>query len=371
MFQKARESTYLESYSLLFLLVRWRKPLIIVLLSTLIISFVFSGPLFITPKYKSSVIFFPSSTNSISKAILDENSTEKQDILAYGEEEQAEQMLQILNSDDIRNAIISKYDLLNHYEINKTEAFPLTTLYRIFKENISFSRTEFMSVRIDVLDTDPQLAADMANDIASLLDSMKIKIQSARVQEAYHIVKSSYDEKLNSIRIKEDSLKQLRELGMMDYYTQNEIVSTEFTTASTIFENETASLKVLQQYRDENDTSIINTKARIKGADARIKYLNGQLHNLAKYGGASMSLNQQLAIDREDLSRIKKQLDKVEVDLNHNMTPKFIVNKAEKAEKKSYPIRWLIVLLSLAVTFLLSIVTLLIIERVREIRYNL
>src|SRR5690349_15041805 len=109
MFQKARDSAYLESTSLLILLVRWRKPLAIVLLSTLIVAYIFSGPAFITPKFKSSVIFFPSSTNSISKAILEETSSEKQDILAYGEEEQAEQMLQILNSDDIRTMIIQKY----------------------------------------------------------------------------------------------------------------------------------------------------------------------------------------------------------------------------------------------------------------------
>src|SRR3954468_21201026 len=117
MFQKARESNYLESTSLLFLLVRWRKPLSIVLLCTLVAAFIFSGPGFITPKFKSSVIFFPSATNSISKAILDDNSSEKQDILAYGEEEQAEQMLQILNSDEIRSRIISKYDLMKHYDI--------------------------------------------------------------------------------------------------------------------------------------------------------------------------------------------------------------------------------------------------------------
>src|SRR5436305_1996075 len=129
MFQKARESSYLESTSLLFLLVRWRKPLIIVFLSTLVAAFIFSGPSFIQPKYRSSVIFFPSSTNSISKAILEESNSEKQDILAFGEEEQAEQMLQILNSDDIRQSIINKYHLLQHYDIDVDESFPMTRLY--------------------------------------------------------------------------------------------------------------------------------------------------------------------------------------------------------------------------------------------------
>lgn len=371
MFQKARESTYLESSSLLFLLVRWRKPLTIVLLTTLITAFVFSGPYFITPKFKSSVIFFPSSTNSISKAILEETTSEKQDILAFGEEEQAEQMLQILNSDDIRTSIISKYDLYNHYEIDKTDPYPVTRLYERFDENISFSRTEFMSVRIDVLDTDPQLAANIANDIASLLDSMTIKIQHSRAEEAYQIMKSAYEDKLLSLKMKEDSLMELRILGVMDFKTQNEILSSEYTRASTVLANETASLTVLKEYRDLNDTSVVNTMARIKGADARIKYLQKQLDNLAKYGGASLSLNQQIDIDREELARIRKQYEKVTLDVNHNMTPKFIVNKAEKAEKKSYPVRWLIIVVSISVTFLLTIVTLLIIERVREIKYNL
>ena len=96
MFQKARETAYLESTSLLILIFRWKKPLGIMVLLALIASTIFSGSWFIAPKYKSTVIFFPTSTNSLSKAILEETGSEKQDILAYGEEEQAEQMLQIL-----------------------------------------------------------------------------------------------------------------------------------------------------------------------------------------------------------------------------------------------------------------------------------
>lgn len=177
MFQKARDTAYLESTSLLILIVRWKKPLIISLLIAGLLATFFSGPLFITPKYNSSVIFFPATTNSLSKAILEETGSDKQDILAFGEEEQAEQMLQILNSDEIREVIINKYNLFDHYHVNTSDNFPLTKLNDLFKDNISFSRTEFMSVRIDVMDEDPQLAANIANDISSLLDSMKTKIQ--------------------------------------------------------------------------------------------------------------------------------------------------------------------------------------------------
>jgi uncharacterized protein involved in exopolysaccharide biosynthesis len=371
MFQKARETAYLESTSLLFLLMRWRKPLAIILLLTLVASFIFSGPTFIKPKYRSSVVFFPSATNSVSKALLEESNSEKQDILAFGEEEQAEQMLQILNSDEIRETIVNKYDLLTHYQINKADAFPMTKLYEEFKDNINFSRTEFMSVRIDVLDTDPEMAANIANDIASLLDSMKSKIQRSRAESAFAIVKSAYLSKMELMKVKEDSLRKICEEGVMDFATQTELLSKEYITATSIYTNEVASLSILDKFKSETDTNIVGTKARIKGAEARIKSLKVQLNKLAQFGGASVSLNEELTLDREDLSKMKKQYDKAYVDVQQNLTPKFIVNKAVKAEKKSYPVRWLIVVVSITITFLLSIVVLLIVERVKEIKYNL
>src|SRR4051812_24747455 len=162
MFQKARESTYIESASLLGTVIRWRKPVLIVTLAAIVISFIFSGPGFIAPLYRSSVVFFPTATNSISKALLDGNTSDKEDILAFGQEEQVEQMMQILNSDEIRNAIISKYHLMEHYGINPNSSFPLTQLNNKYADRISFHMTEYSSVRIEAMDTDPQMAADIA-----------------------------------------------------------------------------------------------------------------------------------------------------------------------------------------------------------------
>ena len=371
MFQKARESAYLESTSLLFLLVRWRKPLIIIIVTTFIASYIFSGPYFIQPKFRSSVIFFPSATNSISKAILEESSSEKQDILAYGEEEQAEQMLQLLNSDDIRERIIEKYNLLTHYRIDANDNYPVTRLYEIFKDNISFSRTEFMSVRIDVLDTDPQLAANIANDIASLLDSMKTKIQRSRAEEALIIVKHTYEAMMVSMKVKEDSLQFIRGKGVMDLGRQTEILSSNHAEASSDFTSQNAVLTILSKIKSESDTAIINTKTRILAAKEKMKNLQSQLDNLAKYGGASVSLNHELSLDREELAKIKRQYEKLSIDASQNLSPKFVVNKAMKAEKKSYPIRWLIVLASVSLISFISIIILLIFERVREIKHSL
>ena len=116
MSEKTESSFDFSSGNLLVFIYRYRKILIAVSLAAAIISSVVS--LLIEEKYKSTVIMFPTTTNSISKALIADNFGGKDDVLELGEEEQAEQLLQILNSDEIRNRIVEKYDLMQHYEID-------------------------------------------------------------------------------------------------------------------------------------------------------------------------------------------------------------------------------------------------------------
>jgi hypothetical protein len=107
-------------------LMRWRKLLIVTGLTAALASILFSGPAFIKPLYKSTVILYPATTNSISKALLSENAYDRSDPLAFGEEVEAEQLLQLLNSDLIRRRIIEKYKLMDHYEIKPDDPFRQT-----------------------------------------------------------------------------------------------------------------------------------------------------------------------------------------------------------------------------------------------------
>ena len=108
MVSKFPENGDFDSSGFLFFLYYWRKPLIVITLVAIFASVLFSSPWFITPKYKSTVILFPVATNSISKALISQQSGIKEDVLGFGEEEQAEQMLQILNSNMIRDRVVKK-----------------------------------------------------------------------------------------------------------------------------------------------------------------------------------------------------------------------------------------------------------------------
>lgn len=322
-----------DSTNLGVFLYSWRKHLIIIAALASILSILFSSPLFITPLYKSSVILFPVSSNSVSKALLTDQPSAKSDILEFGEDEQTEQMLQILNSGIIRDKIVKKYNLIEHYGINPDSRFKYTYLYKKYESNITFRRTEYMAVKISVLDKDPQVAADIANSISDLLDSTKNAMQKERAMRGFRIVEKEYLSLQNEIARLEDSLTKIRQHGVFDYETQSEMMNQQL--------------------------AIEIARGNQRGIDA----LNEKLAVLANYGGAYVSIRDQLEHEKKQLSYLKARYEEAKVDATENLPQKFVVESAFKAEKKSYPIRWVIVLVSVISTMIISVMVIITIDK--------
>ena len=127
-------------------------------------------------------------------------------------------------------------------------------------------------------------------------------------------------------------------------------------------------LTVLENYHEQSDSAIVNTKARIKGAQAKMKSLKSQLDKITQYGGISVALNSEIGYDREELSKMKGKYEKLQLDANKSLTHQFIVNKAVKSERKSYPVRWLIILVTSMGAFFIALFTIMSIQRYKEIK---
>ncbi|KAF5061429.1 hypothetical protein DSECCO2_315290 [anaerobic digester metagenome] len=330
---KLSEIRDFDSTSLGMFLFSWRKHLIIISLSAAILAAVFSSSLFITPLYRSTVVLFPVSSNSVSRALLTDQPAAKTDILEFGEDEQTEQMLQILSSSKIRDKVVEKFDLMKHYRINPRSKYKNTELHRQYESNITFRRTEFMAVRISVLDRDPQMAADIANTISELLDSTKNAMQRERAMKGFAIVEQEYLKLRDDIAKMEDSLRVIREMGVYDYESQSEMF------------NQQLAIEIA------------------RGNERGIASLESKLNLLAKYGGAYVSLRDMLEHEKKQLSYLKARYEEAKVDATETLPQKFVVESAYKAEKKSYPVRWIIVLVSTLAAFLISVIVIITIEK--------
>ena len=325
------ESNYdINSEGIIAFLGKWKLVLFTITVLALISSLVFS--FFIDDKYESSVILFPSTTTSISRALLNDENYKEKDFLEFGEEEEAEQMIQILRSDEIRRHIMEKFDLMNHYKIDPESKFKQSQLNVEFDKNIDYYRTKFMSVKIEVLDRDPKYAADIANEIAKMYDEVRNKMLRKVALQGLEIVEGQFNQLNTEISKMEDTLNIIRSKGVQDYETQVEVLSDQYGAAL------------------------------VRNNDKAARIIKNKLDTLSKFGGKYLSLVQQLEYEREKLSDLRKIYAEAKVNARSTIDQKFVVNKAQEAEKPSYPARWLIVSVSTLATLLFTMIVLIIID---------
>lgn len=317
-------------------MIEYRKPVFIILVIAALFAIVFSMPFFITPLYKSTAIIYPTSSNSISKVLISTTYQSEKDIMNFGEDEQTEQMLQVLNSNRVRDKVIERFDLMNHYDIKADSEYPYTKLNKLYDSRIKFRRTEYNAVKITVLDADAALAAQMANDITEIFDSTMNQMQKEVATQAFRLVEDEYNTLCAEMAQLEDSLNTLRKLGVFDYESQVEMLS--------------------QQLAIELG----------KGNTQGVSNIQKQLDIIAEYGGASYAINERLDNDRLQLSLVKSKYEEAKVDATEYIPHKFVVTSAFQAERKTYPVRWIIVTVTLLSTFLLLILCIVVFDRYKN-----
>lgn len=325
---------HFDSPDLITFVLKNRRPLIILSFLALFISTIFAF-FIITPKFESTVIIFPTSSSSVSHELLTDNLYEK-NILKFGEEEEVEQLIQVLSSDNIRNRIIDKYNLMEHYNIDSSSKYPNTKLKNEYIDNVKFTKTKYLSIEIDVLDEDPQMAADIANDISMYLDTVINDMQKERAIRALKIVENEYNLLKDHIQLLQDSLLQIRRLGVFDFESQSEV------------------------YSDAYANALANGK--IEGA----KKIEEKLKALSEYGGISVYLRDLVEFELKKLSILESKYQEAKVDAALDLPRKFIVSNAVKSERKAYPIRWMIIIVSTLLTFIFSLLLLILFDLLKK-----
>ena len=166
---------------------RWWKVLVIVGVAAAIVSLVVA--MLIKPLYKSSAVIFPTNSNRLSKAIMDYHYS--LDFMDYGIERDCEYAIQILTSKRMQQAVCEHFNLMEHYAIKG--AHPQFRLEKQYKSNISVKRTDFLGVEIGVLDQDPQWAANIANYMAAMYDTLCHEIHHDRAESAAEVMEGVVD----------------------------------------------------------------------------------------------------------------------------------------------------------------------------------
>jgi len=308
---------YFGNFNLFQLCYKWKWHLVIFVLIAGILGLIFSGPFFIKPKFKSVAIVYPA---NISK---------------FSEESETEQMLQWFESRDIVDSMIKKFDLPKHYKIKTNDRFYMSKIYKTFDENVTIAKTKYESVKIEIYDTDPQIACDMVN---SLIDFYNKKVRNIH-REKYQEVLTIEESRLMEKKRQQDSL--LRTINnirtkyeLIDYGIQtNEVTKGYLGT----FDGSNRA--------NVNRTEVKKIKQNIENKGDSLLLITGQLSSVcASYNNFKISYEDAL-----------RNVNKVQTFAN-------IVTSPFPADKKSYPSRLLIVFYAMGAALFFSIITIAVID---------
>ncbi len=302
------------------IVLKWRKHIIIATIISAVIAALVS--LFVMDEYyKSSAQLYPvNQALSDRSAMFNINSAPTVDY--YGDKNDVNRVLSIANSSTIKDEVIAKYNLIEHYKIDTTSKIKRSLVRKEFKDNYSAIKTERDAIEITLYDTDPQLAATIVNDVVHMVDSLN------------SVVVKAFRERMLTSFVN-DSVLQTQKL---------KLISDSLTYLA-------------NKYNIDVKTSEFG-KSIIVGGDFQSREIVKALAN------EQDNLTEEFLIR----SNIKGQ---IQVSLKSNASSLHVLELAFPADKKSKPIRWLVVMSVTFGVFVFSILGALAIEQIKNLRLQL
>lgn len=308
---------FFDNGNLFEIIWKWKKHLIIVAILAIVASAFFSSSIFIKPKFKSTARIYPSNN-----------------IYTFSDESESEQLLEIISALDIKLRVIDAFNLSEVYKISKQEPQYMTYMLAEFNDNVKFKKTEYETIEIQALDTDPVRACNMCDSIIHFLDEKIGSMHRVKHEEVITIAKNDYSVINQQIDSVEQKLNFLRtNYHIFDYRVQAEEITKGMA-------------KVLSENKNNPGG----------------KEMRKWIENLSEKGGEFEILDKQknkLVSQKDSILKIYNQA----VSSAHR---KIVfgqrVQNPVVADKKSYPVRSIIVMISTISALFVSLLVILLIE---------
>ncbi len=300
-----------DSINMIKFILTWKYHLMVVLLVSAISSVVISSPAIMKPMFRSYAILYPVN------------------LITFSGESPSEQVLQVLESMEIKRQLMKDFRLYEHYDIDSTTNASFDYLINQLNGNLTIAKTEFEAIQIACLDENAQYASDMIDSLISYYNNKVRKLHRNKITE-YAIDKHHI---LSKIIKQRDSLN-------------NRLVNL-------LIDNNIANYRV-----QANELEKLRVSYFAKGiAESPVlKSLQKHSNHLAKFGteisltdSLLQHINRRYFLATENYNQVLSEKDKI-------ITYAQVITKPFVAEKKAWPIRWIVVLVIVTSSLVLSVI---------------
>jgi capsule polysaccharide export protein KpsE/RkpR len=157
-----------QNITILRKLYRKRKHILAVTVSAVVIAYAVCW--FIRPVYKSSAFVYPAN------------------ISVYSEESQTEQLLQFFHSSEVRQYLLQRFKLAQHWKIDTARRIWPFAFDEAYDKRVSITQTKYESIELRVEDFDPDTARELVH---GLIEAVNWVIEKEHRQKYLESVKNA------------------------------------------------------------------------------------------------------------------------------------------------------------------------------------
>jgi uncharacterized protein involved in exopolysaccharide biosynthesis len=273
------------------------------------------------------------------------------------------QVIAVLKSRSMADFLIGKFDLLKEFNTKKIDAARASIKGLL---NVKATKEGMLSVTIEY--TDPEKAKDLVNSAVDRLDEMNRGFRIYGASREKQFLESRLSEVKIGLTKAEDALKIFQEQnGLIEMSTQTaSTVGAVGSIYSMLFDAETE-LAVKKQFKSENDPEIKELSYRVSELKRKINTISNKepgkgtkdylipLSKAPQMGLEFLRLKRELKIEEALFELLTEQFEIAKINEAKNTPTITIIDKAVTPEIRSKPQRRLIVMVSTALAFFLSI----------------
>lgn len=301
--------------------------------------------------YKSTAVFFPTDPQTTDPDRLVEGGK----LELGGRTEDLDRVITLGQSQPVAELLIREFNLYNHYKVGSPgDDAAENAVLNQFSSNLRIVHNERDAIELTFQDTDKQLAANVANRLVEVIDSINQQLTLENRRGVLGLYKSRYDF-LNTEfeRTRRQVVQARRRYGIYGLEQQGRYMAREV-------------VELESDLREAEGSGNSSRAAGLRRALSALTAPDGQnIINLDRYVVGADSLNlftARLTDLQERLVKAQSEYETADLTLRAKISSLYLVQKAYPATRKSQPIRWLIVVGSMIITLAASIVVITLLE---------
>lgn len=282
------------------------KALIILGVLAAIVSAIFSMPAFIKPRYTSVGVYYPSN------------------IGPYAKESRTEQLLQLFEASAIKDSLITKFDLYRRFEISEGNPGARHAILLMLGERVSINKNRYEAVEVKIEDENPDTAFLMLEEVVKQCNLLARRLQRGKSQEIFAMRSRQLNEQRKVAYELDKKLSKISsDYGIIELESQTQEITQGL-------------YRLLASGKNENSASV--------------KEANKLLRALETKGAEYQTLYLVKEYIIEYLGEIEMEYQEAFNDIQKELTYTNEIVAPEVPDKKSYPVRWIIVFTAIFIT---------------------